>query len=166
MARFLWRLIDGVETALLLIASLGLFALMALTFIDVSMRSVLNASVQPATELTRILMALVVFASLPSLMGRGEAIIVDLLDPLARRLRLARLQQGLVDLFCGIVLFWPAKRLWVLVERARDHGEVTEFLQIPQYLVLGAIASVVAITGVVTIARGALTLFFPRLAKE
>ncbi|MGB3388570.1 MAG: TRAP transporter small permease [Pseudaminobacter sp.] len=142
------------ETALLLIASLALFALMLLTFLDVSLRSFLNASIQPATELTRILMAITVFSALPTLMGRGDAIAIDLLDPLFRRLRIDRLQRGLVDIFCGVLLFWPARRLWALVGRAYDHGEVTEFLQVPQHLVLGFIAAAVAVTGLVTVARG------------
>lgn len=161
---FRW-LIGRAEVALLLIAALALFALMLLTFLDVSMRSFLNASIQPATELTRILIAITVFASLPSLMGRGESIAIDLLDPLVRNLRIERFQHGLVDIFCGVLLFWPAHRLWLLVDRARDHGEVTEFLQIPQYLVLSFVAAMVVVTGVVALARGIQGLFFPSFAR-
>jgi len=154
MASLSGRLTTCAESALLALACTALFVLMLLTFADVSMRSLLNASIQSATELTRILMALMVFAALPSLMGRGASIAIDLLDPLMRRLGLVHLQRGLIDVFCGMLLFWPARRLWVLVERARDHNEVTEFLQVPQFWVLGFITATVVLTALVTVARG------------
>jgi len=62
MANPYQRILGCVDAALLLLASLALFALMGLTFVDVAMRSILNASIQSATELTRIFMALMVFA--------------------------------------------------------------------------------------------------------
>jgi len=161
VARLAGRLLAQVDAALLGLASLALFALMLLTFVDVSMRSGLNASIQSATELTRILMALMVFAALPGLMGRGQAIAIDLLDPLARRWGVTCLQRGLVDLCCGVLLLWPARRLWVLMERAHDYGEVTEFLQVPQYGVLGFITAAIVVTALVTIVRGVQWLFFP-----
>jgi len=160
MASLLKRLSTWAENALLALACTALFALMLLTFADVSTRSLLNASIQSATELTRIFMALMVFAALPSLMGRGSSIAIDLLDPLMRRLGLVRLQRGLIDVCCGVLLLWPARRLWVLVERAQDHGEVTEFLQVPQFWGLGFITAAVVLTALVTVARGVQGLVF------
>jgi len=166
MAKHYQRLLYGLDAALLLLASLALFALMLLTFVDVSMRSLLNASINAATELTRIFMAVMVFAALPSLMGRGQAIAIDLLDPLAQRLGIARWQRGLVDIACGLLLLWPARRLWVLMERARDYGEVTEFLQVPQYGVLGFITTAILATALVTLVRGVQWLFFSALSPR
>lgn len=156
------RIIRGTDLLLALIASAALFALMAMTFLDVTMRSVFNASIQEATELTRIFMAILVFASLPGLMARGGAISIDLLDPLFRRLGIQTLVSSLVSLFAGVILFWPVQRLWVLVVRTRDYGEVTEYLHIPQYLVLGFITMAVAVTGLVAMARGIMLLIYPR----
>jgi len=162
MANPYQRIVVGVDAALLLLASLALFALMGLTFVDVAMRSILNASIQSATELTRILMALMVFAALPGLMGRGQSIAIDLLDPLACRLGLVRVQRALVDVCCGVLLLWPARRLWVLAQRAHDYGEVTEFLQVPQAWVLSFITAAVVATSLVTVVRGVQWLLLPR----
>jgi len=158
----LHRMIRAADFLLMFIASVALFALMLMTFLDVTMRSLLNASIQEATELTRILMAVLVFASLPVLMARGNAISIDLLDPLFRRFGIDRILAALVSLFTGLVLFWPFQRLLVLVDRTRGYGEVTEYLHIPQYLVLGFIAVAVAVTGVAAIARGVILLVSPQ----
>jgi len=154
MANLYRRLTLCTDATLLVLASGALFALMLLTFADVFMRSLTSTPIQSATELTRILMAVMVFAALPGLMGRGAAIAIDLLDPLARRLGFARLQRGLIDVFCGVLLLWPARRLWVLVQRTQDHGEVTEFLQVPQSWILSFITVSVAVTALITFVRG------------
>ena len=46
-----------------ILASLALFFLMAMTFADVVLRSVFNDPIESATELTRLLMAIIVFSS-------------------------------------------------------------------------------------------------------
>lgn len=159
------RIIRAADFLLMIIASVALFALMVMTFLDVTMRSVFNASIQEATELTRIFMAVLVFASLPVLMARGGAISIDLLDPLFRRIGIERGLAALVSLFTGLILFWPVQRLWVLVVRTRSYGEVTEYLHIPQYLVLGFIAVAVAVTGLAAMARGVFLLLRPRAGR-
>ena len=63
---------------------------------------------------------------------KGGNIVVDLLDPLFSR-RLARLRDIAIDLICGVILFWPAIRVWELAERSRQYGDVTEYLNFPQY---------------------------------
>ncbi|MCB1756691.1 MAG: TRAP transporter small permease [Gammaproteobacteria bacterium] len=153
------RLTRWADFLLMLLASAALFALMLMTFSDVMMRSLFNAPIQVATELTRIFMAVLVFASLPVMMVRGGAISVDLLDPLFRAWRVERIQRGLIDVFTGIILYWPVQRLWVLVERTQSYGEVTEFLRLPQYLVLGFITFAVALTAVATLLKGLIELF-------
>ena len=65
-------------------AGLSLFVLMAITFVDVVLRSTMSAPIEAATELTRLLMAVVVFASLPAVTIRGEHVVVDLADSLFR----------------------------------------------------------------------------------
>ncbi|MGR3503475.1 TRAP transporter small permease [Pseudaestuariivita sp.] len=142
------------------IAGLFLFALMAMTFLDVVLRSALDNPIESATELTRLFMAIIVFASLPMVSWKGTHIAVDLLDPLFTR-ALARWRDALIDLVCGAALLWPAKRVFDLAERARSFGDETEYLGFPQYIPGWFIAAFTAITALVFLARGLVRIFAP-----
>lgn len=149
----------------LTVASVALFALMTLTFADVLMRSLFNAPIQAATELIRIGIALVVFAALPVLSGREQHIAVDLLDGPFARLGLQRWRDGLVALACGAMLWLPATRVIDLAERARDYGDVTEYLSIPTFYIGWFIAIMTFLSSLALIVRGLLHLFAPHLLE-
>lgn len=157
------RRLSGVPV---LVACTALFILMVMTFCDVVLRSVFNAPIEAATELTRILMAILVFAVLPVMSARGDHIAVDLTDGLFARYRLSRLRDGIVYLFSGIMLYWPIQRVWILAERARDYGDVTEYLSIPQFYVGWFITVFTALAAIAMIVVGLLHLFAPRLLVE
>lgn len=142
------------------LACLALFILMVMTFFDVVLRSTINNPIESGTELTRIFMATAVFASLPVVSWKGTHIIVDLMDPLFSR-RLAHIRDIVIDLTCGIVLIWPAIRIWELAERAHMFGDVTEYIGIPQYLPNLFIAFFTSITAVVFIIRGVVRIIAP-----
>jgi TRAP-type C4-dicarboxylate transport system permease small subunit len=148
------------------LASAALFVLMAMTFLDVISRSIFNAPIEAATELTRILMAVIVFSVLPVISARGEHIAVDLTDGFFHRLHLARLRDGVIALASGVMLIWPLGRVWTLAERARDYGDVTEYLAIPAYLVGWFIAAMTAVTIVALLVTGVLHLFAPHLIRR
>ena len=61
-------------------SSLVLFALMVMTCIDVIGRYFFNSPLDGATELTQLMMGLIVFAILPTVCYREEHVSVDLLD--------------------------------------------------------------------------------------
>ena len=129
-----------------------LFLLMAMTFMDVILRSLFGNPIESATELTRLFMAIIVFSSLPLISWKGSHIVVDLMDPLFTR-QLARLRDIIIDLACGVILLWPAKRVWELAERAREYGDVTEYLNLPQHYIGWFIAVFTFATGLTFIAR-------------
>lgn len=118
-----------------LVSCAALFILMVMTFCDVVMRSSFNAPIEAATELTRILVAVSVFAVLPHISATNGHIAVDLTDGIFHRLKLERLRDGVIYLACGVMMWWPVQRVWVLAERQRDYGDVTEYLNIPQFYV-------------------------------
>ena len=151
-----WHYIAQLPTWL---AASMLFLLMAMTFFDVMLRSVANNPIEAATELTRFFMAIIVFSALPMVSWQGRHIVVDLMDPLFSR-RMARFRDILIDLFCGVILFWPAKRVWDLAERARDFGDTTEYLGFPQFIVGWFIAFFAFVTAIVFILRGLARIFF------
>ncbi len=149
-----------------IVACIALFILMVMTFCDVILRSVFNAPIEAATELTRILMAILVFSVLPIISTTNGHIAVDLTDGFFNRLHLARARDVVIYVVSGIMLFWPVQRVWVLSERARDYGDVTEYLSIPTYLIGWFITLSVAITALVMITTGLLKAFAPNTLSE
>ncbi len=160
------RLFTEIARLPVLLSSATLFALMLMTFADVILRSVFNAPIEAATELTRMFMAIIVFSVLPVLSARGEHIAVDLLDGFFTNPAVARIKAGLISLFCGGMLYWPAQRVTVLAERARSYGDVTEYLSIPQFYIAWFIAIMTFITAVVLILRGLAELFAPKMIES
>lgn len=145
-----WRHLLSIPTWL---AAAMLFVLMAMTFTDVVLRSVVNNPIESATELTRLFMAIIVFSALPMVSWQGKHIVVDLLDPLFSR-GLARVRDIIIDVACGVILIFPAKRAWELAERSRSFGDVTEYLGFPQHLTGWFIAFFAFVTALVFIIRG------------
>lgn len=153
-------LIHYIAVAPMWVAALMLFGLMTMTFLDVIFRSAANNPIESATELTRLFMAIIVFASLPAVSWKGTHIVVDLMDPVFPR-RWARVRDTVIDLVCGLALLWPAKRVWDLAERARDYGDVTEYLGFPQYIPGWFIAFFTFVTALVLLVRGAARIVAP-----
>lgn len=149
-----------------LVSALALFTLMVMTFADVMLRSMFNAPIEVAADMTRVLMAVTVFAVMPVLSWRGGQISVDLLDGYVDRWAMTRWRNAAVDLLCGAVLIWPAQRVWVLAERSRSYGDVMEYLGMPLFYVGWFICASIWITALVLIVRGLLALFAPRLLDE
>ena len=147
------------------VACTTLFFLMTMTFVDVFLRSSINAPLGAAPELTRMSVAIIVFASLPVLSGRGEHISVDLLDGVIAKLGLTRIWSGVISLACGAMLWWPAERAIVLAQRSRKYGDLTEFLEIPTFYLSWFITIMTFLTVFVLIVRGLLILFAPRMME-
>ena len=143
------------------LAAGALFMLMLMTFSDVIMRSALNNPIEAATEMTRIFMAVIVFSCLPAVSWRGSHI-VDLLDSRFSE-TIGRWRDILIDLACGAMLAWPAWRVFELAARARSYGDVTEYLNIPQFYMAGFVGLSVALTSAVLLFRGLARMLKPEL---
>ena len=159
------RMLNRLAELPMLLAAATLFILMVLTFADVIMRSTFSAPIEAATELTRIAMAVIVFSALPVVSGRANHIVVDLLDPLFHRLGIERVLEGLVTLVCGVLLYWPAMRSFDLAARARNYGDLTEYLAIPVFYITWFIAFMTLVTALSMALRGAVILFKPDLLR-
>lgn len=142
------------------LAAAVLFLLMAMTFFDVLSRSIFNNPIESATELTRLFMAIMVFAALPLVTWRGEHIVVDLMDPLFNR-RMAWIRDIVIDLACGVAILFPAKRVFDLAERARDYGDKTEYLGLPQFYIGWFISAFAFLTALVFLVRGVTQIIAP-----
>ena len=160
------RLVRRASALPVAMACIALFALMVMTFCDVILRSAFSMPIEAATELTRILMAILVFSVLPIVSTTNAHIAVDLTDGFFHRLHLARVRDVAIYLSSGIMLLWPVQRVWVLAERARDYGDVTEYLAIPTYLIGWFITLSVAVTALAMIATGLLKALAPHTLSE
>ena len=121
------RLLDGLCG---LLAGAALFAIMALTLVDVLGRKLLSQSVPGSLELTEILMVVVIFAAMPLVSLHGEHVVFDSLDPyLPTWLR--RVQQALVDLLVFAALLGLAWLMWDKAVAMASYGDTTAQLKLP-----------------------------------
>lgn len=113
-----------------LLAACALFAIMALTLVDVSGRKLLSESVPGSLELTELLMVMVIFAGLPLVSLHGEHVVFDSLDrwlPPAVR----RAQQAAVDALCLAALAGLAWLMWTKGSQMVEYGDTTAQLKLP-----------------------------------
>lgn len=117
------------ETACGILAGLALFAIMILTFLDVSGRKMLDHSITGSLELTELLMVVVIFGALPLVSERGEHVVFDSLDALLPN-ALKKIQRGLVHLLCAAALISLAWLMWKTGDDFLASGETTAQLKI------------------------------------
>jgi TRAP-type C4-dicarboxylate transport system permease small subunit len=110
-------------------AALALFAIMALTLVDVGGRKLLASSVPGALEVTELLMVAVIFSGLPLVSLRGEHVVFDSLDPwLPPWLR--KTQALLVNLLCAALLLGLAAVMWIKAGQMAEYGDTTAQLKL------------------------------------
>ena len=122
------------------VSAVVLFLLMAMTCVDVFGREVLGAPLDGATELTRLMLGVIVFGVLPAVSRREDHVTVDLLDPLFSP-RAARIREAILNLVCAVALSAVCWRVWFVGADQLEYGDATEFLRIP----LGPVSWFIAI---------------------
>jgi TRAP-type transport system small permease protein len=121
------RVLDGLCGTL---AALALFAIMALTLVDVAGRKLLSSSLPGSLELTEILMVVVIFASLPLVSLHGEHVAFDSLDRWLHP-RVRRLQHTVMEALCAAAMVGIAWLMWVKAGQMLSYGDVTAQLKLP-----------------------------------
>lgn len=111
-------------------AVLALFAIMALTLVDVSGRKLLSSSVPGSLELTELLLVVVIFSGLPLVALAGEHVVFDSLDVWLPP-RLQRAQQALVEVLCAVALGALAWLMWTKGSQMSEFGDTTAQLRLP-----------------------------------
>ena len=128
-----------VERTVGILGSVLLFALMILTFVDVVGRSMFNRPLAGASELTEVLLAVIIFLMLPIVAYRGQHIAVDMIDGvIGRRMRAAL--DVLSAIACAGFFGLVAWRMWVLGDRALSYHDASPILGIPYAPVLYGVA--------------------------
>ena len=117
------QLLDGV-------AATVLFAMMAITFVDVIARYFFNSPIPSSFELSKVMLGMLIFACLPVLSAEREHVTIDLLDKFfAERLHSARIR--VVDLISASVLAVMGVVIWIQAGKLAASNVGTEILRIP-----------------------------------
>jgi TRAP-type C4-dicarboxylate transport system permease small subunit len=126
----------------------ALFAIMALTFLDVGGRKLLDNSIPGSLELTELLMVVVIFGALPLVSLRGEHVLFDSLDS---RLppSVLRLQKALIDLLVAAALLGLAALMWQTAGQFALSGETTAQLKFAKAPFIYGMAILCGIAGLV-----------------
>lgn len=136
------------ETSCGLLAGLALFAIMALTFFDVSGRKLLDHSITGSLELTELLMVVVIFASLPLVSLRGEHVVFDSLDAYLPRFVRSAQRVG-VHLICAGALIGLGWLMWKTGGDFSESRETTAQLGILKAPFVYGMGVLCAMTGLV-----------------
>jgi TRAP-type C4-dicarboxylate transport system permease small subunit len=147
------------------VAAVVLLALVALTCADVIGRYFFTSPVVGAVELVRICMAGIIFFSFPLMFLRNDHIIVDLI-PIFRQGWLAWLTSILVLIVIVYVAYRIGDRTYDYAIRALEDEDITEYLAIPRWPIVGFISLSVFIAAAMAALRLALTISTPGRVPE
>ncbi|MFT4727311.1 MAG: TRAP-type C4-dicarboxylate transport system permease small subunit [Granulosicoccus sp.] len=158
------RLADTASLFAANIAAAILLALVLLTCADVIGRYFLTMPVTGAVELVRICMAGIIFFSMPLMFFRNDHIIVDLIG---------FFRNGYIGWIIGLILLVISfliaiklgDRVYDYATRALEDGDVTEYLEIPRYIVVGLITASIFTSAFLLLLRFAITLTRPGTTK-
>ena len=131
-----------------LLAAVALFAIMALTLVDVGGRKLWSTSVPGSLEMTELLMVVVIFAGLPLVSLHSEHVVFDSLDRWLPA-RALRVQQVLVDLLCLLTLLGLAWLMAVKGGQMLSYGDITQQLKLPLGLFVYVMSFLCALTALV-----------------
>ena len=147
------------------VAALTLLILMLLTCTDVLGRYLFDNSLDAASELTEVCIAVLVFAEMPLITWRGGHVVVDILDRFIGKTVIKVL--GLLSIFVmSSSLYYVAHRIFYIGERSIRRGEESEYLAMPMGHVVQYIAIMSWITAGAVITYGIYVLLFPADSTE
>ena len=136
------------DTVCSLIAGIALFAIMVLTFFDVTGRKLLDNSITGSLELTELLMVVVIFGALPLVSRKGEHVVFDSLVGFWPK-GFVKFQKALVNLLCSVALLALG---WLMLSTGIDFasfGETTAQLKISKAPFIMGMGFMCALAGIV-----------------
>lgn len=154
------RLVDSASLFSANLAAIVLLALVVLTCIDVIGRYFFNSPLVGAVELVQICMGMIVFFSFPIMFLRNDHVVVDLIPQFGRG-RLAWAVAILFLIVTIIVAVILGDRVWDYASRAFEDGDITEYLRIPRYPVVGLITLAIFSAAAVSLLRALVIMTQP-----
>jgi TRAP-type C4-dicarboxylate transport system permease small subunit len=142
------------------IAALTLLLLMLLTCTDVLGRYLFDNSLDAASEMTEICIAILVFAEMPIITWRGGHVVVDILDRFIGP-KVIKILALLSIFVMSSSLYYVAHRIFYIGSRSIRRGEESEYLAVPMGHIVQYIAIMSWITAGAVITYGIYILLFP-----
>ena len=141
---------QGIQQAINLLLVVMLSAMVALTFVDVVGRRLINTPVFGANDITEHLMALITFSGLPLLTAQRGHLSIDLFDHWLLRPKWRFWHKG-VDVLIAVVLALIALEYFLAVGEAHAINEVSPALTIPRAWMYTYIACTMSIAAVLAL---------------
>lgn len=146
------RLTDSVSLFAANIAAMILLFLVAITCIDVVGRYFFNSPLTGTVELVEICMGAITFFSFPLMFMRHDHIIVDLI-PHFRRGYLGWFVSIVFLIVTVYIAFRLGSRVFDYAVRAYEDGDVTEYLNIPRWPVVGFITAMIFTAAAISVLK-------------
>jgi len=151
------RLVDSASLFAANLAAAVLLVLVLLTCVDVVGRYFFNSPLVGAVELVQICMGLIIFLSIPMMFLRNDHVVVDLVPQFGRG-RLGWMVAILFLLITVGVAIALGDRVYDYATRAWEDGDITEYLGIPRWPVVGLITLAIFCAAAVSLLRGLMLL--------
>ncbi|MBS0337342.1 MAG: TRAP transporter small permease [Proteobacteria bacterium] len=136
------------DAALGFAASVILFLLMIVTFVDVVGRYVFNHPLRGAFEGTELMLLVLIFAGLPLVSHADEHVTMDFIDhmvgPGARKVIAA-----LAQLVCAATLLGLAWLIWLKAGKIAAYGDTTDVLKIVLAPFVYFMAAMIGLSGLI-----------------
>jgi len=129
-------------------ASVLLFGMMVLTFLDVVGRYLLNKPIRGAFEVTELALLVLIFAGLPLVSHADEHVTMDFIDRILPP-GLARLWARVMQGACAAVMFFLAWQVWIKAGKIAGYGDTTDVLRIVIGPFVYFMAAMIGLSGLV-----------------
>jgi len=159
------RLTDSVSLFAANIAAMILLFLVAITCVDVVGRYFFNSPLTGAVELVETCMGAITFFSFPLMFMRHDHIIVDLI-PHFRRGYLGWIVSIIFLIVTVYIAFRLGSRVFDYAVRAFEDGDVTQYLDIPRWPVVGFITAMIFTAAAISILKLFILLSMPGNSVE
>lgn len=135
------------DAALGIAASVLLFGMMTLTFVDVVMRYIFNRPLRGAFEVTELMLLVLIFAGLPLVTHADEHITMDFIDkPLGVRGR--DIVKRIANALCAGIFFFLAWLVWLKAGKIAAYGDTTDVLRITVGPFVYFMAATIGLSGI------------------
>jgi TRAP-type C4-dicarboxylate transport system permease small subunit len=135
-------------------ASVLLFCMMMLTFVDVVLRYVFNRPLRGGFEVTELLLLTLIFAGLPLVTHAGEHVTMDLIDRLLGA-RARSLLARLVEVGCAALMFVLMWLMWKKAGTIAGYGDATDVLRIAVGPFVYFMTGMIGLSGLMHLIRAA-----------
>jgi TRAP-type C4-dicarboxylate transport system permease small subunit len=129
-------------------ASIILFLMMLLTFVDVVARYLFNFPLRGGFEITELMLLVLIFAGLPLVSHADEHVTMDFIDRLLPEGG-RRFVVRAVHAVCAAVMFFLTWQVWIKAGKIAGYGDTTDVLKITVGPFVYFMAAMILLTGLV-----------------